>query len=85
MKLFEYQAKELFEQIQIPVPNRTFIEDYDEMGEVIGQIGFPCVLKAQVLQGGRGKQDLSNLYPIWKKRRAKEKRFFQKPIICPAF
>ncbi|WP_066066811.1 succinate--CoA ligase subunit beta [Neobacillus soli] len=58
MKLFEYQAKELFEQIQIPVPNRRFIEDPDGIGEATNRIGFPCVLKAQVLQGGRGKAGL---------------------------
>ncbi|MCM3568046.1 succinate--CoA ligase subunit beta [Neobacillus mesonae] len=61
MKLFEYQAKELFEQIEIPVPNRTFIKGLEGMAEAAGQIGFPCVLKAQVLQGGRGKAGLIKL------------------------
>ncbi|MED4205449.1 succinate--CoA ligase subunit beta [Neobacillus mesonae] len=61
MKLFEYQSKELFEQIQMPVPHRTFIESPDDIGEAVNQIGFPCVLKAQVLQGGRGKAGLIKL------------------------
>jgi succinyl-CoA synthetase beta subunit len=58
MKLFEYQAKELFEESQIPVPNRVLIDSPSEMGEAARQIGFPCVLKAQVLHGGRGKAGL---------------------------
>ncbi|GHH98916.1 succinate-CoA ligase subunit beta [Neobacillus kokaensis] len=61
MKLFEYQAKELFEQIQIPVPNRVLIENPEEMAKATDEIGFPCVLKAQVLQGGRGKAGLIKL------------------------
>lgn len=61
MKLFEYQAKDLFEEFQIPVPNRTLIFSHNEMAKAVGLVGFPCVLKAQVLQGGRGKAGLIKL------------------------
>lgn len=58
MKLFEYQAKELFEEQGMTVPARVLISNVNELEQTISQIGIPCVLKAQVLQGGRGKAGL---------------------------
>jgi succinyl-CoA synthetase beta subunit len=58
MKLFEYQAKELFEENEIPVPKRRLIENIFEVEEAVQEVGLPCVLKAQVLEGGRGKAGL---------------------------
>ncbi|KAB7705627.1 ATP-grasp domain-containing protein [Bacillus aerolatus] len=58
MKLFEYQAKEIFEGSDIRVPKRTLIKEISELNEAIRQVGVPCVIKAQVLQGGRGKAGL---------------------------
>lgn len=58
MKLFEYQAKDLFESVDIPVPNRVLIKNSSELDAAIDQVGLPCVIKAQVLHGGRGKAGL---------------------------
>lgn len=58
MKLFEYQAKDLFQEYGIPTPRRHLFENDHELDEAIVQVGLPCVLKAQVLQGGRGKAGL---------------------------
>lgn len=58
MKLFEYQAKELFAEAGIPVPEGCVIESAAEVAEAVEQVGLPCVLKAQVLRGGRGKAGL---------------------------
>ncbi len=58
MKLFEYQAKEVFKGYQIPTPVGMVIENRAELAAVLPKIGFPCVLKAQVLRGGRGKAGL---------------------------
>jgi succinyl-CoA synthetase beta subunit len=58
MKLFEYQAKELFEEYGITIPSSVLIEKIEELDQAISQVGLPCVLKAQVLQGGRGKAGL---------------------------
>ncbi len=55
MKLYEYQAKEIFRRYDIPCPREKLITSVDEGLEVVLEIGFPCVLKAQVLVGGRGK------------------------------
>ncbi|MFP4077574.1 MAG: succinate--CoA ligase subunit beta [Candidatus Izemoplasmataceae bacterium] len=58
MKLYEYQAKDLFESYGIPVPRRVLTEDMDALPAALKTIGFPCVLKSQVLEGGRGKRGL---------------------------
>ena len=58
MKLFEYQAKQLFSEAGIPVPNGMVVHSEAEVPEAAETVGIPCVLKAQVLQGGRGKAGL---------------------------
>lgn len=61
MKLFEYQAKELFAEAGIPVPKGQLVENEADCPTAIDKVGLPCVLKAQVLQGGRGKAGLIQL------------------------
>lgn len=61
MKLFEYQAKDLFQEYGIPTPRRYLFETDGDLDEAIVQVGLPCVIKAQVLQGGRGKAGLIQL------------------------
>lgn len=60
MKLFEYQAKEVFAKAGIPVPTSEQAVPADAAGAAL-RIGFPCLLKSQVLQGGRGKAGLIKL------------------------
>lgn len=58
MKLFEYQAKEAFREKGIPTPEGVLIREMAELDAALDKVGFPCVLKSQVLQGGRGKAGL---------------------------
>ena len=58
MKLFEYQAKDVFRQFGIAVPNSKLTLNTDEVKRAAEEVGFPCVLKSQVLRGGRGKAGL---------------------------
>jgi succinyl-CoA synthetase beta subunit len=58
MKLFEYQAKELFREAGLTVPQGVVIASPEEAAAAAREIGFPCVVKAQVLRGGRGKAGL---------------------------
>ena len=51
MKLYEYQGKELFDKYGILVPNGKLVKNKKD----ISDLNFPCVLKAQVPIGGRGK------------------------------
>ncbi|MBQ4372205.1 MAG: acetate--CoA ligase family protein, partial [Firmicutes bacterium] len=54
MKIHEYQAKELMGAYGIPVPSGILALTADEAYEAAKQIG-PCVIKAQIHSGGRGK------------------------------
>lgn len=54
MKLFEYEAKQLFKEAGINVPSGSQVIHYPEEIAFI-KLNFPIVLKTQVLTGGRGK------------------------------
>lgn len=58
MKLFEYQAKQVFKDAGIPIPKGVIAESVDEVMRAAESTGYPCVLKSQVLSGGRGKAGL---------------------------
>jgi succinyl-CoA synthetase beta subunit len=55
MKLYEHQGRELFARQGIPVPDGVVVSSLDELEEVRDDVPLPCVVKAQVLAGGRGK------------------------------
>jgi succinyl-CoA synthetase beta subunit len=53
--LYEYQGKELFRRFGIPVSEGRLATTPDEARAAAEELGFPVVVKAQVLTGGRGK------------------------------
>lgn len=55
MKIHEYQAKQLFKEYGINVPFSILCETKEEIKNTIEKIGVPCVIKAQVHSGARGK------------------------------
>ena len=55
MKLHEYQAKAIFAEAGIPVPESQLAGSVDEVLDAVGEIGYPAAIKAQVHVGGRGK------------------------------
>jgi len=55
MRLFEYEAKEIFRKFGIPVPKGLTVRSPEEAASAIKKIGLPVAVKAQVLVGGRGK------------------------------
>lgn len=112
MKLFEYQAKEVFQNAGIPVPNGVVVSKaagtsggtpggetpggtqagtpditpggfldnisltIEEIKRVAAGIGYPCMLKAQVLSGGRGKAGLIHYISSPEELTAKTKQLF---------
>lgn len=54
MRLHEYEAVDIFESMGIPVPRRGLVVSTDGAQHIAGEIGFPVMLKSQVLVGGRG-------------------------------
>jgi len=55
MKIHEYQAKEILARYQIPVTNEILCYSVAEVQAAAEKLGYPSVVKAQVLTGGRGK------------------------------
>ena len=55
MRLLEYQAKELFKEYDIRVPDSIASKDIESGRKDAEKIGYPFVIKAQVPVGGRGK------------------------------
>jgi len=55
MRLHEYQAKEVFAEAGVPTPAGELAATVDEVVAAAGRVGYPCVIKAQVHVGGRGK------------------------------
>src|SRR5829696_7488583 len=55
MDLLEYQGKQLFARHGVPVPSGSPASTVEQAVAAADEIGYPCVIKAQVLIGGRGK------------------------------
>jgi succinyl-CoA synthetase beta subunit len=55
LKLQEFQAKRVFRQYGIPVPQGDVAEAAEEARAIAKRIAGPVAVKAQVLVGGRGK------------------------------
>jgi succinyl-CoA synthetase beta subunit len=55
MDLLEYQGKQLLARHGVPVPSGKPARTVDEAVAAADEIGYPCVVKAQVQIGGRGK------------------------------
>ncbi|MFN8161855.1 MAG: ADP-forming succinate--CoA ligase subunit beta [Solirubrobacterales bacterium] len=55
MDLLEYQGKQLFARHGVPVPAGRHAASVEDAAEAAEEVGFPCVVKAQVAIGKRGK------------------------------
>jgi len=55
LNLHEYQSKELFRAAGIPVPPGEVASSVEDALQAAERFGYPVVVKAQVLTGGRGK------------------------------
>lgn len=57
MKLYEYQAKILFQKLGISVPNSHLVTDLSQLDSLPDKLHYPVMVKGQVLAGGRAKHD----------------------------
>jgi succinyl-CoA synthetase beta subunit len=55
LDLLEYQGKQLFAKHGVPVPEGRHATTVDDAVAAANEIGYPCVVKAQVAIGKRGK------------------------------
>lgn len=56
MKLFEFEGKAILEESGINVPKCKIAYNLEEVSSAVDEIGYPAILKAQVLSGSRGKR-----------------------------
>ena len=76
MKLFEFQTKEAFAESAIPIPKGIVAASMEEVKAAIQNIGLPCVIKSQVLSGGRGKAGLIQFAKSAEEAEQKAKELF---------
>ncbi len=55
MNIHEYQAKEILARYGVSVPKGRVASTPEEVWTVARELGAPCVIKAQIHAGGRGK------------------------------
>ncbi len=55
MDLLEHQGKQLFAKHGVPIPEGRPANTVEGAVQAADAVGYPCVIKAQVLIGGRGK------------------------------
>lgn len=55
MKLYEFEGKLIFGEMNIPIPRGIVAGDLDEAKNATNELRYPVAVKSQVLGGGRGK------------------------------
>ncbi len=55
MRLFEYEAKQTFRQVGIPLPPSGLASTPADAAKIAKKLACPVVIKVQILAGGRGK------------------------------
>ena len=55
MRLYEYEGKSFFQKHKIPISMGKLVTNADDAALEANEMGFPAIIKAQVLTGGRGK------------------------------
>jgi len=55
MRLFEFEAKDAFRRVGLPLPRGRLAQTPDEAEKAAAELACPVVIKVQILSGGRGK------------------------------
>jgi len=55
MRLFEFEAKDAFRRVGLPLPRGQLAQTPDEAEKAATELACPVVIKVQILAGGRGK------------------------------
>ena len=83
MNIHEYQAKELFKNYGIPVPDGAVASEPGEAESIAIRLGGSCVVKAQVHAGGRGKGGGIKLAKTPDEARLHAQTLLNKPLVTP--
>ncbi|KAH7024793.1 beta subunit of gdp-forming succinate-CoA ligase [Microdochium trichocladiopsis] len=60
LSLYEYQSKDLLKEYGVPVQRAKVATTPSEVASIIRELDGTCVIKAQILKGGRGKGRFDN-------------------------
>jgi succinyl-CoA synthetase beta subunit len=55
VKIHEYQGKDILRKFNVPTLKGVVCQSVHEVESAAAELGFPCVIKAQIHAGGRGK------------------------------
>ena len=55
MKIHEYQGKDILRKFEVATLQGKVCDSIDEAVQAAHEVGYPCVIKAQIHAGGRGK------------------------------
>lgn len=80
VRLFEYQAKDLFRDYGLPVPKSVLVKDIGGVRGAIASLSLPVAIKSQVLAGGRGKAGGIAVVDDATKAEREASRIFSLPI-----
>lgn len=84
MKIHEYQAKELFRNHTIPVPEGYLATSPDEAAASAEKLAkFPVVVKAQIHAGGRGKGGGVKLARSMEEVKSAAETILSRPLVTP--
>jgi succinyl-CoA synthetase beta subunit len=84
MKIHEYQAKELFREYNIAVPNGFVASTPEEAKEAAQKLGTPIVVvKAQIHAGGRGKGGGIKVAKSPQEAASRASELLGKPLVTP--
>jgi succinyl-CoA synthetase beta subunit len=80
VRLFEYQAKDLFRSYGLPLPKSILANDVDAIRGAFASLTPPVALKSQVLAGGRGKAGGIAIVDDPTQAESEARRIFSLPI-----
>ncbi|KAF2114267.1 hypothetical protein BDV96DRAFT_495245 [Lophiotrema nucula] len=60
LSIHEYQSQNLLKEYGIPVPRGELVQSPVEASKIASSLGGTCILKSQILRGGRGKGTFSS-------------------------
>lgn len=78
MKLYEFEAKQLLKEAGISVPEGYIVDTEMQIKDILKNIPYPVVVKAQLLSGKRGKAGLVKIARTQQEAYSFVKSFLQK-------
>jgi len=83
VNIHEHQAKELLRRYGVAVPDGQAVTSVEDAAAAADRLGFPCVVKAQIHAGGRGKAGGVKIVKNAAEARAAASELLGKTLVTP--